>query len=80
MSGGRTERLSLVESALIVAVFTACLIPCLSFDIIAGLSPLRAWLFDMTTLTGIARAHFGGGLGTGDRSRAATTVLTLTVG
>ena len=73
------------QNALTVAVFTARLIPFLSFDIIsyaAGLSPLHTWRFAMATLIGIAPtsfalAHFGGELGSGDMSRAATTVLAL---
>lgn len=73
------------QNTLTVAVFTARLLPFLSFDVIsyaAGLSPLRTWRFALATLIGIAPAsfalaHFGGELGSGDMSRAVTTVLAL---
>ncbi|MBC8241979.1 MAG: VTT domain-containing protein, partial [Alphaproteobacteria bacterium] len=72
-------------NAVTLAVVAARLVPVLFFDIIsdaAGLSPLRPWRFALATLLGIAPAgfvlaHFGGELGSGDLSRAATTVLAL---
>lgn len=73
------------QSALMGIVFASRLLPFISFDLVsyaAGLTPLTAWRFALSTLAGIVPAsfllaHFGGEMASGESQRIAMTVVAL---
>lgn len=83
------ERLDLgllgTQNALMGIVFLSRLLPFISFDLVsyaAGLTPLTAWRFAVSTLAGIVPAsfllaHFGGEMASGESRRIAITVVAL---
>lgn len=73
------------QNALMGVVFLSRLLPFISFDLVsyaAGLTPLTAWRFAVSTLAGIIPAsfllaHFGGEMISGEFQRIAVTVVAL---